>query len=89
MMQMMHHDRPEAKAEKMANVRLYERNFCNVLKFNNLRSSWKEWKRQFLGVVRECDLGFCDYVETFEGRGEQIDHILEYTPTHSQSSSNM
>ena len=89
MMQMMHHDRPEAKAEKMANVRLDERNFRNVIKFNNLRSSWKEWKRQFLGAVRECDVDFCDYVETFEGREEQIDHILEYTPTHNQLSTNM
>ena len=66
MMQMMRHDRPEARGDRLANVRLDEKNFRNVPKFNNLRSSWKEWKRRLLGAIRECDVDFADFVETFE-----------------------
>ena len=38
LMTMMQHDRPEVKAERLANVRLDERNFRNVPKYSNLRN---------------------------------------------------
>ena len=42
MMAMLQHDRRKIKAERLANVRLDERNFRTVPKFNNLRSGWRE-----------------------------------------------
>ena len=81
LMTMMQYDRPEVKAERLANVRLDERNFRTVPKYNNLRSGWREWKRQFMAAVRECDVDFSEFVWTFEGREEPIDHIHEFTPT--------
>ena len=89
MMQMMQHDRPENKTEKLANVRLDERNFRNVPKYNNLRSGWKEWKRQFMAAVRECDVDFADFVWTFESWTDPVDHIQHYNPTQIQLSTNM
>jgi len=92
MMQMMQHDRRDgqnAKGDRLANVRLEEKHFRNVQKFNNLRSSWKEWRRQFLNAVRECDVDFADFVETFDNHEEPIDHIHSYDPTQNQLSTNM
>ena len=82
MMAMFQHDRPEIKAERshLANVRLYERNFRTVYEFNNLRSGWKEWKRQFMAAVRECDVDFADFTWAFEGREEPVDHSTELNP---------
>ena len=88
-MTMMQHDRPEIKAERLANVRLDERNFRTVPKFNNLRSGWREWKRQFIAAVRECDVDLAEFTWAFEGREEPIDHIHEFTPTQNQLSTNM
>ena len=88
-MQMMHHDRPEARGERLANVRMDERNFRSVPKYNNLRSGWKEWKRRFLGAVRECDVDFADFVGASEGREDPIDHIHEFNLTQNQLSTNM
>ena len=89
MMSMMQHDRPKGKAERLANVRMDERNFRNVPKYSNLRSGWKEWERHFMGVVRECDVDFADFVGAFEGREDTIDHIHEHTLTQNQLSTNM
>ena len=89
MMQMMQHDRPENKTEKLANVRLDERNFRNVPKYNNLRSGWKEWKRQFMSAARECHVDFADFVWTFESLTDPVDHIQHYSPTQNQLSTDM
>ena len=58
-------------------------------KFNNLRSGWKEWRRQFLGAVRGCDVDFADFVETFDNREDPIDHISSHNPSQNQLSTNM
>lgn len=89
MMAMMQHDRPEVKAERLANVRLDERHFRNVPKYSKPRSSWKEWKRQFMAPVRECDVDFGDFVWEFEGREEPTDHIRKFNLTQNQFSTNM
>ena len=91
MMAMLQHDRPEVKAEKnhLANVKLDERNFRSVSKFNNLRSGWREWKRQFMAAVRECDVDFADFTWAFEQREEPVDHILEFNPTQAQLAVNL
>ena len=42
MMTMMQHDRPDAKPkDHLANVKLDERNFRSLAKFNNTRSGWR------------------------------------------------
>ena len=91
-MQMMQHDRHDGtntRGNHLANVRLEEKHFRNVEKFNNIRSSWKEWRRQFLGAVRECDVAFADFVETFDTCEDPIDHISSYTPTQNLLSTTM
>ena len=75
MMALMQHDRQNNPKSHLSNVRLEEKHFRNVAKFNNLRSSWKEWRRQFLNAVRDCDVDFADFVETFDNREEPICHI--------------
>ena len=80
MMAMFQHDRPEIKAERLANVRLGERNFRTVPESNYLRSGWREWTRQFMAAVRECDVDFVDFAWAFEGREELVDHISELNP---------
>ena len=43
MVAMMHHYCPEAKAKgHLANVKLDERNFRSLAKFNNARSGWRK-----------------------------------------------
>ena len=51
MMAMFQHDRPEPKTEKnhLANVKLDERNFLSVSKFNNTRSGWRGAKTPIYG----------------------------------------
>ena len=62
MTNMMQHDRrvPKAK-DHLANVKLNERNFRSPSKFNTARSGWREWKRQSMSAVRECDVQFADF----------------------------
>lgn len=89
MMAMMHRDRPQIKAERLANVRLDERNFRTALKYNNLRSGWKEWMRQVMAAVRECDVGVAKITTAFERRGGPIDHIHEFNPPQCQLAINL
>ena len=89
MMALMQHDRQSNPKSHLSNVRLEEKYFRNVSTFNNQRSSWKEWRRQFLNAVREGDVYFADFVETFDNREEPIDHILSYNPGQHQLSTNM
>ena len=89
MHKMMRHDRPEARGDRLPNVRLDEKNFRNVQQYNHLRSSWKEWKRQLLGAIRKCDVDFADFVETFERHEDPIDHIESYNPAQNQIFTNM
>ena len=88
-MNMMQHDRKDNPKRHLSNVRLEEKHFRNVAKFNNLCSSWKEWRRQFLNAVREGDVDFADFVETFDNREEPIDHITNYNPAQNQLSTKM
>ena len=59
LMQMWQHDRPQTK-DRVANVRLDERNFRTVGKLNNRRDGWKEWKVHFMAAICECDTSFAD-----------------------------
>ena len=80
MMALMQHDRQNNPKSHLSNVRLEEKHFRNVAKFNNLRSSWKEWRSQFLKTVRDGDVAFAEFVETSDNREEPIDHITNYNP---------
>ena len=74
MMAMMQHDRPEPKSrDHFANVKLDERNFRSLSKFNNSRSGWREWKRQFMSAVRECDVDFANFTWAFAKHAEEFD----------------
>ena len=91
-MEMMAHDRKSpATNEKnhLANCKLDEKYFRTVGKFNNLKSGWKEWRRQFLNAVRECDVDWADMVETLEKLEDPIDHITAYNVTQNQLSTNL
>ena len=49
MMEMMAYDKKNgSNTNHLANVRLDEKYFRGVEKFNNQRSGWKEWRRHFL-----------------------------------------
>ena len=91
-MEMMVHDRKNqttSDRNHLANCKLDEKYFRNVGKFNNTRSGWKEWRRQFLNAVRECDVDWAVMVETLEKLDDPIDHIHVYTPTQCQLSTNL
>ena len=91
-MEMMAHDRRNpATNEKshLANCKLDAKYFRDVGKFNNLRSGRKEWRRQFLNAVRECDVGWADMVETLEALEDTIDHITAYNLTQNQLSTDL
>ena len=75
MMTMMQHDRPEVQAERLANVRLDERNFRNVPSTATSAPAGRSGGRQFMAAVRECDADFADFGWAFEGREEPVDHI--------------
>ena len=87
MMQMWQLDRPQAK-DRLANVRLDERNFRTVGKFNNRRDGWEERKLHFMASVRECDTSFADYVWAHEKLGEEV-NIMTMDPTQTQLATNL
>ena len=90
MMAMLQHDRPEPKEKNhLANVKLDERNFRSVSKFNNTRSGWREWERQFMAAVRECDVDFANFTWAYEQREKTVDHIHDFNPTQSQLAVNL
>ena len=95
MMEMMQHDRKTmvntttSEKSHLANCKLDEKYFRNVGKYNNLRSGWKEWRRQFPNAVRECDVDFADMVEAFEPLEEPIDHIAAFSVTQNQLSTSL
>ena len=74
--------------EHLANCRLDEKYFRSVGKFDNNRSSWKEWRSHFLNAIRECDVGFTTVVEVNETSEEPID-IVPLNPTETQLATNM
>ena len=53
-LQMMQDDKKK-NAHWMASSKLDEKYFRSLTKFDNTRSSWKEWRRHFLNAVRDCD----------------------------------
>ena len=74
MMTVMQHDRPDAKSRgHLANVKLDERNFRSLAKFNNTRSGWREWKRQFMSAAREFDVQFAGFTWAFEKQEQEVD----------------
>ena len=93
MMETMAHDRSSQTTMKekdhLANAKLDEKYFRNVARYSSMKSDWKEWRRQFLNAVRECDVGFADMVEGFELLEVPIDHLHDYNPTHCQLSTNL
>ena len=83
MVEMMQHDRKSpttSEKNHLANCKLDEKYFRNVGKFSNLKSGWKEWRRQFLNAVRECDVDFADMVEGFELLDEPIISTIALFP---------
>ena len=87
MMAMMQNDKKPEK-ERLANCRLDEKYFRTVGRFDNTRSSWKEWRSHFLNAIRECDVGFTTVVEVNETSEEPID-IVPLDPTETQLATNM
>ena len=72
----------------LANTRLDERNFRRCDKFNNKQEGWKEWAKQFLSAVRECDSSFSDYITLIEKQDTPIDSIT-LSPVQSQLSATL
>ena len=61
-LQMMVYDKKKS-AHWMASGKLDEKYFRSIVKFDNAKSSWKEWRRHFLNAVRDCDDSFSDLIE--------------------------
>ena len=89
MMELMTHDRKGPDKRQLDNCKPDERYFCNVGKYSNLKSGWKEWRRQFLNAVRECDVDWADMVEALEKLEEPICNLKDYTPVQNQLSTNL
>ena len=88
MIQMMALDKKQPEKDHLANCKLDEKYFRSVGKFDNNRSSWKEWRRHFLNAIRECDVGWTTVVEVNETSQEPID-IVPLDPTQTQLATNM
>ena len=78
-------DRPEKS--HFPNVKLDERNFRSCKTFSNQRKDWREWKRQFMSAVRECDTSFADVVWAHEKLEEPLD-LVKLDPTNTQLANN-
>ena len=89
MMELMTHDRKGPEKKQLENCKLDEKYFRNVGKYSNMKSGWKEWRRQFLNAVRECDVDWADMVEALEKLEEPICHLNDYAPIQNQLSTNL
>ena len=86
----MHLDNQKKSNRWMADSKLDERKFRSIVKFDNKKSSWKEWRRHFLGAVRDCDDSFSDLIEGLEGSQEPLDNLSPYSnATQVQQSTNL
>ena len=83
-------DDKKRSAHWMASGKLDENYFRSIVKFDNTKSSWKEWRRHFLNAVRDCDDSFSDLIEGLEKSPTPIDNLSSYSnATQVQQSTNL